>query len=166
MNSQNLLDGEREAPFSHLIQATLPIIFLIIWILDTWIFLISVWLNSFVPLIIRIGLFAIVLTLAFILIYLSHKTLFDKNRPSNELITNGILKYVRNPLYLGVLLIYLAFIFLSISLISIILFIIIFVIYNRMVNFEEKMLEEMFSDEYMDYKNRVSKWIPNPFRNK
>ncbi|MFX0019595.1 MAG: methyltransferase family protein, partial [Candidatus Hermodarchaeota archaeon] len=80
------------------------------------------------------------------------------------LITTGILEYVRNPMYFGILLIYVSFIFLSISLISIAFFLLVFLVYNRMVNFEEKILESMFGDQFLDYKKKVSKWIPNPFK--
>ena len=91
---------------------------------------------------------------------LSHDALFHGNRPSNTLITDGILSHVRNPLYLGVLLIYVAFLFLSISLICVGFFIIIVAIYNNMVNHEEKVLESLFGDDYLAYKKRVPKWIP------
>ncbi len=150
----------REIKYSHLIQGGLPIAFIIIWILDSFIFFISTILNSFVPLILRIILFSIVLILAFIFMRLSHKALISENEPSNTLITDGILDHVRNPMYLGVLLIYVAFLFLSISLICVVFFIIVALIYNKMVNYEEKVLEEIFGDEWLDYKKQVPKWIP------
>jgi protein-S-isoprenylcysteine O-methyltransferase Ste14 len=78
----------------------------------------------------------------------------------NDLITDGILGHVRHPMYFGVLLIYLACIFLSISLISIAVWIIIIVIYDRLATFEEKQLEELFGQKYLDYKEKVPKWIP------
>ena len=137
----------REIKYSHLIQGGLPIAFTIIWILDSFVFFISTILNSFVPLVLRIILFSIVLVLAFIFMGLSHKSLFSENEPSNTLITDGILAHVRNPMYLGVLLIYFAFLFLSISLICMVFFIIVALIYNKMVNYEEKVLEEIFGDE-------------------
>ncbi len=164
MNSKNTSHSEREVPYSHLIQGLSPIIFITVWILDTYVFLISVGLNNFVPFIIRLSLFIIILVISFIIMFFSHRTLFDKNEPSEMLITGGILKYVRNPLYLGILLIYVAFILLSISIICIILFVIIFLIYNRMVNYEEKILEKMFGEEYLEYKRKASKWLPNPFK--
>lgn len=164
MNSKNLSDSEREMSHSHLIQLSMPIIFLIITILDSELFQLSTWFKPFFSFTLRITLFTLVFIIALIMIYLSHKALFNKNKPSDKLITNGILKYVRNPLYLGVLLIYIAIILLTISLIACVLFIIIFLIYNRMVNYEERKLEQLFGEDYLDYKRRVSKWIPNPFK--
>ncbi len=108
----------------------------------------------------RIILFGIVIIISIIIGYLSHKQLFHNNEPSNVLITDGILGYIRNPLYLSILLLYLALLFLSISLISTCLFIFIFLIYNWMVNCEEKILEDIFGDKYREYKKKVPKWIP------
>jgi len=162
MNSQKSTNQNREIKYSHLIQAALPITFAVVWFLDSS-FSLSVWLNSFVPLIVRIILFSIVLALALILMRLSHGTLFHDNEASNSLITEGILSKVRNPLYLGILLIYVSCILLSISLICIALFIIIALIYNKMVNYEESVLAELFGEEYLEYKKKVPKWIPKLF---
>ena len=160
MASRNMSGKSREARYSHFIQVALPLTFVTIMLLDSYIFRISVWLNQIVPFIIRIILCAIVLVIAFVFIKLAHDALFSHNAPSNMLITDGILSHVRNPMYLGVLLIYVAFLFLSISLISLIFFIFVILIYNKLVNFEEKVLEELFGDVWLAYKKKVPKWIP------
>ena len=162
MNVKRHEGHEREIPNGHIYHAVVPIIFLTIWFLDSSLFRISTILNEYIPFAIRIILFILFLGIAFIFITLSHRTLFKSHQPSNSLITNGILSYVRNPMYLGFLLIYLAFILLSISLISVGLFFVVFLIYNWMVNFEENILENMFGEEYTKYKEKVPKWIPYP----
>jgi len=149
-----------EPPHSHLIQALSPIIFTIIWTLDSIVFSFSVVLNDFVPWIVRLILFIAVIAMAFAFIRISHNILFRQPENKDELITNGILGHVRNPMYFGVLLIYLAFIFLSISLVSVALWIIIIVIYDRLASFEEKQLEKLFGEKYLEYKKKVPKWIP------
>jgi len=149
-----------EAPHSHLIQALSPAIFTIIWILDSLVFSFSTVLNSFVPWIVRFILFIVVIATAFAFIRASHNILFRNPENKDDLITNGILGHVRNPMYFGVLLIYLAFIFLSISLISIALWIVIIVIYDKLATFEEKQLEKLFGEKYLEYKKKVPKWIP------
>ena len=155
---------EREIPNAHLYHVILPIVFFLIWFLDSNVFRISIFLNDYISFIIRLILCIVVLAISLTCISLSHRTLFKSHQPSNSLITNGILGYVRNPMYLGILLIYVAFIFLSISLISIGFFIPVFLVYNRMVNFEEKILENLFGEEFLEYKKKVGKWIPNPFK--
>ncbi|MFX0083718.1 MAG: methyltransferase family protein [Candidatus Hodarchaeota archaeon] len=154
---------KREVRHSHLIQATLPVIYVIIWILDTQIFSYSNILDTYVPFIGRLVIFIIFLILAFVLVKLSHDALFEGDEPSDTLIVNGILNRVRNPLYLGILLIYVSLIFLSISLICVVLFVIVVLIYNKMVNYEEKVLEAIFGDDYLEYKKKVRKWIPRLF---
>jgi protein-S-isoprenylcysteine O-methyltransferase Ste14 len=149
-----------EAPHGHLIQGLSAIIFITIFVLDSLVFSFSTFLNNFVPLFIRLILFGIILFVAFVFIRLSHNILFRQPENKNELITNGILGHVRHPMYFGVLLIYLAFIFFSISLICIALWIVIIVIYGKLATFEEKQLEKLFGQKYLDYKEKVSKWIP------
>ena len=150
----------KEFPRAHLIHTILPIIFTIIWMLDTFIFQFSTGLNLFIPEVIRIILFIITLIISFTLMRLVIKALFQGKQETPTLITNGIFAHVRHPMYLGVLLIYIAFIFLSISIICIILWIFILIPYNIMATYEEKDLEKIFGEEYLKYKNKVPKWIP------
>ena len=164
MNAKRHEGHDREAPNSHIYQTVLPILFILIWILDSNIFRFSTFLNNFIHPLIRLVLFIIVFATSITFIQLSHRTLFKTHHPSDKLITKGILRYVRNPMYFGILLIYVAFLFLSISLIGIAIFIIVFLVYNWMVNFEERILENMFGEEYREYKKKVPKWIPNPFK--
>ena len=149
-----------EAPHSHLIQGLSIIIFTPVWLLDSLVFSFSTILNNYVPWYIRTVLFITIFVVAIFFIRTSHNILFRKPERKNELITDGILGHIRHPMYFGVLLIYLACIFLSISLISLAIWVIIFVIYDRLARFEEKQLEGLFGQNYIEYKKRVLKWIP------
>jgi protein-S-isoprenylcysteine O-methyltransferase Ste14 len=163
MESKRHAGAERELPHAHLYHVLLPFLFWVVWFLDLQFFQISTFLNQIIPLLIRVVLFAIIFLIALIFISKSHKLLFKSHEPPNHVITTGILRYVRNPMYFGILLIYISLICLSISLISIGIFIIVFLIYNWMVNFEESILEAKFGKEYKEYKKSVPKWFPNPF---
>lgn len=163
MNIKRHEGHERETPNAHIYHAVLPIAFILVWFLDSNIFKISTFLNGFIPFLIRLIIFILVFVIAITFIMFSHRALFKSHQPPNSLITNGILGRVRNPMYLGILLIYVAFIFLSISLISVGLFVIVFLAYNWMVNFEEKILEKMFGNQFLEYKKKVPKWIPKLF---
>ncbi len=101
----------KEFPRAHLIHTILPIIFTIIWMLDTFIFQFSTGLNLFILEVIRIIIFIIVLIISFTLMRLVSKALFHREQESPTLITNGIFAHVRHPMYLGIILIYIAFIF-------------------------------------------------------
>lgn len=164
MNEYRHGSHEREIPHAHVYHAIMPIVFFFIWFLDSNIFRISTFLDNFIPFLVRLILFISVFAIAITFIMLSHRTLFKSHQAPNKLITEGILRYMRNPMYFGILLIYVAFLFLSISLISIGGFVIVFLVYNWMVNFEENILENMFGEEYLSYKKKVPKWVPNPFK--
>ncbi|MFW9828109.1 MAG: methyltransferase family protein [Candidatus Thorarchaeota archaeon] len=130
-----------EHPKSHVIQFLAALIFFLIWSLDTFIFMFSTILPNYIWFIIQFILFLSFLIIGFILIFTTGHILFHKENTDLKLIKTGIFAYIRHPLYFGVLLIYLGFIFLSMSLISIIGFIIVFFIYNWIAKFEEKELE-------------------------
>jgi protein-S-isoprenylcysteine O-methyltransferase Ste14 len=161
MNVKRHDGAEREFPHAHIYHALLPVGFLLIWFLDSQIFHFSNFFDYYVPFLIRLAVFIFIILIAITFIMLSHRILFSEHHPPNTLITNGIMAHVRNPMYFGILLIYVAFIAFSISLISIGVFVIVFLIYNKMVNFEENLLENMFGEKYCEYKRRVSKWFPH-----
>ncbi|TFG17215.1 MAG: isoprenylcysteine carboxylmethyltransferase family protein [Promethearchaeota archaeon] len=163
MENKRHAGADRELPHAHLYHAFLPVIFWLIWFLDLQFFRISTVLNDYVPLIIRVILFGTIFAIALIFIFKSHNLLFKSHEPPDHVITAGILRVVRNPMYFGILLIYISLICLSISLISIGVFIIVFLVYNWMVNYEERILVEKYGEEYRKYQKSVPKWIPNPF---
>lgn len=156
----------KEFPHTDQLNIILAIAFLLIWFLDTFIFQFSIWLATFIPLLIRIIIFASLLILSFVLGNSSHKILFGGNNEATSLIKNGVFARVRHPLYLSMLLVYLAFALVSISLICITFWILMFILYDRMASYEEKDLEKIFSEEYAEYKKRVGKWIPRLFSSK
>jgi len=149
-----------EAPHGHLYQLASMIIFTLVWILDSFVFSFSIFLNRLIPLLVRLVIFIIIIAIAYVLIYISHNVLFKTPENKDDLITEGIFKHVRHPMYLGVLLIYLSLNFLSISLISIVIWLIVFVIYDQLATYEENQLEKLFNEKYLQYKEEVPKWIP------
>jgi len=149
-----------EHPKSHLIQFSAAIIFFLIWILDSFIFRFSTGISNFIPFILRLIVCLILLIIGCILIFGTGHILFHKDNKSSELITTGIFAHTRHPLYLGVLIIYLGLIIFSLSLISFIGWIIVFILYDRIASFEEKELEKIFQEKYLEYKKKVPKWFP------
>lgn len=151
---------------NHLLQIASFFMFFAILILDFFILRIAPGFSSFAFLVIRHAMFIIVLIPAFVLIWRSHEALFGQKKMSDEkhnaltLVTDGVFAHVRHPMYLGTVLMYFAFILLAFSLVSLIPWVIIIIIYNYLANHEEKELERIFGNDYLEYKKRVSKWIP------
>lgn len=79
---------------------------------------------------------------------------------SYKLVTNGVFKFSRNPMYLGMSQILLGESILCGSLSPfIITTVFILLIYFVFIRIEERMLLEKFGDEYIRYKKNVRRWI-------
>lgn len=151
---------------NHPLQIASFFMFFAVLILDFFVLKVATGFAGLMPLVIRIALFLIVLALAFVLMAKSHQALFGQKHISSEkheplaLVTDGVFAYVRHPMYLGTILMYLSFILLTVSPVSLIPWIIIIIIYDYLANYEETVLEKTFGKDYLEYKKRVAKWIP------
>jgi len=103
------------------------------------------------------------LCLSFYLISKSHKAVLEQVHDPPKLVDSGVYAWVRHPLYLGTLLFCLAFLFISVSLVSIVILIGFFIFYDRMATYEEKNLIEILGEQYTAYQKRVSKWLPRVY---
>ncbi len=73
-----------------------------------------------------------------------------------KLTTSGPYAYVRNPLYLGTMLIVIGFsLMLDITILSILFILVAFFVYVNTIRKEEEMLEAKFKDSYTSYRNKV-----------
>ncbi|MDD5686433.1 MAG: isoprenylcysteine carboxylmethyltransferase family protein [Elusimicrobia bacterium] len=73
----------------------------------------------------------------------------------------GPYKYVRNPLYVGSLLIGIGFgLFIWNFYILAFIVVLFIVIYTLQINSEEKELKNIFGEKYLDYKKNVRRWLP------
>ena len=94
------------------------------------------------------------------------------NVGASSICKSGPYSIVRNPLYIGNMMIYVGFAFVSGSVyvvtISSITFVYFFIQYSLIISLEEQALEEKFGDEYTTYKKLVPSILPkvnNTFRN-
>jgi len=79
---------------------------------------------------------------------------------STQLVTTGIYKISRNPMYIGFLIWLIACVIFVGSLINLLLLPIFIFLANRLYIFpEEKALEKLFKDQYTEYKNSVRRWL-------
>lgn len=109
-----------------------------------------------------LGLIGMVFGALGIMNFRIHKTTINPSKPENSssLVTSGIYKITRNPMYCGLLLLLLAAFFYFSNLLGIIgpLF---FVLYltRFQIRPEEERLEAKFGQAYLDYKKKVRRWI-------
>jgi protein-S-isoprenylcysteine O-methyltransferase Ste14 len=145
------------------VQLLMVILFFVVWGIDSLGFFIFGYstvvfqASAFLPLLAGTVLS---LALSFYLISKSHKAVLEQVQDPPQLVDSGVYAWVRHPMYLGTLLFCLAFIFISVSLVSIAIWIAFFVFYDRMAAYEEKSLIEILGESYIAYQKRVSKWLP------
>jgi protein-S-isoprenylcysteine O-methyltransferase Ste14 len=149
-----------EHPYGDLGQIIFLLGFLIIWILDSFVFKYSTLLSPHISLYLRLPVAGLILILAIYLVRSGHRAISDEVLSSPRLLTDGAFARVRHPLYLAALLFYLFLIIITLSLISFLLFTGIFIFYNAIAAYEEKFCEQKFGQDYRDYKKNVPKWIP------
>ncbi|MDO6706813.1 isoprenylcysteine carboxylmethyltransferase family protein [Photobacterium sp. 1_MG-2023] len=104
------------------------------------------------------SLMAVGFALAGIMAFARAKTAINPKKAS-RLVTSGVYRYSRNPIYLGLLLLLVA-IFLNLSALSSLIMIPVFVIYMNSVQIaaEERVLTHAFGQQYKEYCQHVRRW--------
>jgi len=148
-----------EHPFGDSGQLILLVLFLLIWVVDSFLLKISAVLSDDISLYIRLIIFVLILVTAVYHIRSGHAVVNHGQRPSG-VVSTGAFRYVRHPLYLGSILFYLGLAVSTASLFSLMLVVVIFLFYNYIASYEEKIMEEQFDEEYRGYKKRTGKWVP------
>jgi len=131
------------------------------------------WLNQALPIAqfidspwnkagIAIIVFSIILDTSSLYLFIKKSTTTNPMKPSNTqgLVTAGLYKYTRNPMYVGLLTILFGY---AIWLGSVTPFLVLPLFYwlitNMQIKPEERTLEAKFGQEYRDYKNKVRRWL-------
>jgi protein-S-isoprenylcysteine O-methyltransferase Ste14 len=88
------------------------------------------------------------------------RTTVIPNRPARALVTHGIYRFTRNPMYLSVTLLYAGLMLLVNSWWPVFLLPIIVVIIDRaVIGREERYLAAAFPEAYAEYRRRVRRWL-------
>jgi protein-S-isoprenylcysteine O-methyltransferase Ste14 len=156
------LIGEHDS--GDLGQLILLVIFLIIWISDSFFLKYSTLSSDTIPNIVRMVIGFPILIISGILAKYGLGIVFGEIREKPEIIEKGVFKIVRHPIYLGSILLYLGMIVLTCSIASAILWIIIVIFYYYISKYEEILLLKEFGIDYKNYMERVPMLIPMKFK--
>lgn len=91
-----------------------------------------------------------------------HSTSIDPHKPdkASDLVTDGIYRISRNPMYVGLLFILAGYAFYLANLLTFLLLLLFVMYMNRyQILPEEVVMEEKFGDEYLRYKSEVRRWL-------
>jgi len=106
--------------------------------------------------------FGIFITILAIWSFKKAKTSSDPTTPSKatSLVTNGIYKYSRNPMYLTIAIVLFSWMIALGNIINIIILILfVYYITNYQIKPEEEALSKIFNTDYTNYVNKVRRWI-------
>jgi protein-S-isoprenylcysteine O-methyltransferase Ste14 len=142
------------------VQGILFVVFLAVWITDSFFLRYSTFFSGYIPLFVKIPFATVVLCIGGYLAKAGHDIIFKEIRKEPCVVTHGVFCRVRHPLYLAAILFYLGLLLFTFSIIAGIVWIVIIIFYNYIAGYEEKLLTEKFGKEYEDYMGRVPRWIP------
>jgi protein-S-isoprenylcysteine O-methyltransferase Ste14 len=152
-----------EHPLCDSIQLIILILFFVTWGIDSIgkvIFGVSTIFVELVvlPLLLLPAIFS--WSLGIYLTLKSHETIFGETTGQPMLNDSGVYSWVRHPMYLGILLFCLGFLFIMPSLFSLGVWVVFFIFYDKMATYEENDLVRILSEKYIDYQKRVPRWLP------
>lgn len=149
-----------EHPLGDAGQLILFGVFMVLWILDSFVLHRSTFLANTIPLALRLIILGVALITAFYLFKSGHVVVTGDQRPT-DVVSSGAFRYVRHPLYSGSILVYFGLTVSTASLFCLALLVVIVLFYNFIAGYEEKLMEAKFGQAYVAYQKNTGKWIPH-----
>lgn len=162
----NRKDLAGENKFGDIGQLIFLFIFLVVWVGDSFFIKYSTQFSKYAPLYTRIPLAIVILIIAGYLARQGLMIVFAEVREEPMVIRKGVFSVVRHPIYLGAILFYLSFLAVFFSIISAIIWVIILLFYFYLCKHEEKLLIEIFGNDYEQYKLETPMLLPKISRRK
>jgi len=81
-------------------------------------------------------------------------------KPTAHFVSNGPYKFIRNPMYSGLILFFGAAVISNYSLLHLTVFIILIIVFIEKIKMEETFLSVKFGKKYLEYKERTFRLIP------
>ncbi|MBP6875726.1 MAG: isoprenylcysteine carboxylmethyltransferase family protein [Candidatus Eisenbacteria bacterium] len=152
-------DRKGEHPWGDAGQLVLFGLFLAVWALDSFVLHATTVLTRSVPLALRLAVAFVLLAGSIVLLRMGRIAVTTPMRPA-RVIDTGAFRFTRHPLYLSGLLFYLALAAATLSLASFAVVAGIFIFYDFIASFEERVMEHKFGEAYRAYRKRTGKWGP------
>ena len=147
-------------------QAILAILFIGVWLSDAFIFKYSIGLNEYISLAVRLPVGIALLILSGYLARTSLNIVFNEVRSEPAVIQDRVYKYIRHPMYVSEILLYLGLLLINLSIIAAIVWLAAIVFLYFICRYEEKLLLARFGTDYEQYMCEVPMWIPGFKRRK
>lgn len=151
------LVGEHRA--SDIGQLTLYCLFMAVWLSDMFLKY-SAFLNGYVPKIIKLPIGIVLLIISAYMAGTGLSTVFGKKAQSQGVVRKGVFGFVRHPIYLSEIILYLGLLVLNISLAAVLIWLIAISFLHYISRYEEKLLLARFGEEYRQYMKEMPMWFP------
>ncbi len=148
-----------EHPFGDTGQLILLVLFLVVWVVDSFFLKWSTFPAAWAPPLLRLVIAGVTLVAAVMLVRAGHSVI-GHGEGRKGLVTTGAFRHVRHPLYLGSMLFYLGLLLATFSIASLVVLAVIVAFYDHIAAYEERLLEERFGEEYRRYRARSGRWLP------
>ena len=159
MNDENTKDHAKVKTIPPLI----PLTFIAVsWLVNRFIYPLSIPVPTNIQTVIAYVLIVVSSILFGFSLYFFFKTRQnpEPHTPTNALYTGGIFKITRNPIYLGFLVAQVVVAIKLNNLYVILTLPFVFWLLNKwVIDPEEVYLQKLFGQEYLDYKNKVRRWL-------
>ena len=159
-HSDNLAGEHKTGDIGQLILFCL---FMTLWLSDMFLKY-SSFLNEYVPVELRLTFGILLLIASGYLAGTGLSIVFGKQRQSQSVIKKGVFSFVRHPIYLSEIILYLGLLVLHISLATVFIWIIAILFLHYISRYEEKLLLAKFGKEYEQYMKEVPMWFPRLYR--
>jgi len=141
-------------------QIIFALLFLGIWIADSFFLKYTTQLNDIVPALVRKPLGVLILCLSAYCAWSGLRIVFGEVRETPSVIRKGVFGVVRHPIYLSEVLLYSGLFMLSMSLAAGAILLGITAFLYRLSRYEEGLLLKRFGDDYRSYARDVGMWVP------
>lgn len=154
-----------EHPIGDIGQIIFALLFLGIWIADSFFLKYTTQLNDIVPALVRKPIGILLLCLSVYCAWSGLRIVFGEVRETPSVIRKGVFGLVRHPIYLSEVLLYLGLFMLSMSLAAGAMLLCTMAFLYYLSRYEERLLLKRFGDDYRSYACDVGMWVPRLRRN-
>jgi protein-S-isoprenylcysteine O-methyltransferase Ste14 len=125
------------------------------------------WASSFrsvIPFGVRLTVALLIVLFGLFLSLSGIHTVFSEYTEEPRMITSGLFSFVRHPVYLGAMLVYIGMLTFLLSPLALVVFMAIFLLYDWLAQDEETRMLKVFGQQYEVYRLQTPKWLPRIFR--
>ena len=155
-----------EHAFADFGQIVLLIVFFVVWIADSFIFRFSMALATIITVNVRLPIGGMLIAASCLLALPAHNAVFGTPHERAPVITSGVYRIVRHPMYFGSWLFFLGIAVTTLSIASLAVAVLAFLFYFHLSRHEEIYLERKYPAVYAQYKAEVPMLFPIPRRRK